>query len=58
MMLAEGQAVEATVYCVLFGSPRWLALAPAIARVRLPARPRLADRRLTRTPAHRPPPVR
>jgi DNA-binding transcriptional ArsR family regulator len=34
MMLAQGHAVEATVYQVLFGSPRWLALA----RVRLPAR--------------------
>jgi hypothetical protein len=39
MMLAQGHAVEATVYQVIFGSPRWLALAPEIARVRLPARP-------------------
>ena len=38
MMLAQGHALEATVYQVLFGSPRWLALAPEIARVRLPAR--------------------
>ena len=38
MMLAQGHAVEATVYQVLFGSPRWLAVARAIARVRLPAR--------------------
>ena len=39
MMLAQGHAVEATVYQVIFGSPRWLALAPKIARVRLPAGP-------------------
>ncbi len=39
MMLAQGHAVEAMVYQVIFGSPRWLALAPEIARVRLPARP-------------------
>lgn len=38
MMLARGRAAEATVYRVRFGSPRWLALAPAIARVRMPAR--------------------
>jgi DNA-binding Lrp family transcriptional regulator len=38
VMLAQGRAVETTVYRVLFGSPQWLALAPAIARVRLPAR--------------------
>ena len=37
MMLAMGHATEATVYQVRFGSPQWLELAPAIARVRLPA---------------------
>jgi DNA-binding transcriptional ArsR family regulator len=36
MMLARGHAAEATVYQVRFGSPQWLELAPAIARVRLP----------------------
>jgi DNA-binding Lrp family transcriptional regulator len=38
MMLARGRATKATVYQVRFGSPRWLALAPVIARVRPPAR--------------------
>ena len=38
MMIAQGHAAEATVYRVRFGSPQWLALAPVIARVRLPAR--------------------
>ncbi len=38
MMLAQGHAVEVTVYQILFGSPQWLAIAEAIARVRLPAR--------------------
>ena len=38
MMIAQGHATEATVYRVRFGSPQWLALAPMIARVRLPAR--------------------
>jgi hypothetical protein len=38
MMLARGHATEATVYQVRFGSPGWLELAPAIARVRLPGR--------------------
>ena len=38
MMLARGHAAEATVYQVRFSSPLWLGLAPAIARVRLPAR--------------------
>jgi DNA-binding Lrp family transcriptional regulator len=37
MMLARGHAAEATVYQVRFGSPQWLELAPAIARVRLSA---------------------
>jgi DNA-binding Lrp family transcriptional regulator len=35
-MLARGHATEATVYQVRFGSPQWIELAPAIARVRLP----------------------
>lgn len=38
MMLARGHAAEATVYQVRFGSPRWLALAPVIAGVRVPDR--------------------
>jgi hypothetical protein len=50
MMLAQGHAVEATVYQVIFGSPRWLALAPEIARVRLPARPAVPP--ATRVPPH------
>ena len=37
-MLARGRATEATVYQVPFGSPRWLELAPTIARVQLPRR--------------------
>jgi DNA-binding transcriptional ArsR family regulator len=37
-MIAWGHATEATVYQVRFGSPQWLALAPVIARIRLPAR--------------------
>ena len=37
-ILARGRATEATVYQVPFASPRWLALAPAIAQVRLPSR--------------------
>ena len=37
VMLARGHAAEATVYQVRFGSPQWLELAPAIARV-APAR--------------------
>jgi hypothetical protein len=36
MMLARGHASEMTVYQVRFGSDEWLALAPAIAKVRLP----------------------
>jgi DNA-binding Lrp family transcriptional regulator len=50
MMLARGHAIEATVYQVSFGSPQWLALAPAIARVVLPARPEGA--RAKRVPPH------
>jgi hypothetical protein len=49
-MLARGRASEATVYQVPFASPRWLALAPAIAHVQLPTRPERA--RATRVPPH------
>jgi DNA-binding transcriptional ArsR family regulator len=49
-MLARGHVVEATVYQVRFGSPLWLALAPAIARVRLPAR--RAQPHAKRVPPH------
>jgi MarR family len=50
MMIARGHAAEATVYQVRFGSPRWLALAPVIARVRGPARPEGAH--VKRVPPH------
>lgn len=36
--LARGRAAEGTVYQFRFGSPQWLALAPVVARVLLPAR--------------------
>jgi DNA-binding Lrp family transcriptional regulator len=36
MMLARGHADEVTVYQVRFGSAEWLALAPVVARLRLP----------------------
>jgi MarR family len=49
-MLALGRATEATVYQVPFASPRWLALAPAIAQVRLPSRSGGAH--ATRVPPH------
>jgi hypothetical protein len=48
--LARGHAAEATVYRVRFGSPQWLALAPVVARVRLPARPEGSH--ATRVPPH------
>jgi predicted transcriptional regulator len=48
--LARGHATEATVYQVPFSSPRWLALAPAVAHVQLPSR---RDRpHATRVPPH------
>jgi hypothetical protein len=50
MMIARGHAAEATVYQVRFGSQRWLALAPVIARVRVPARPEGAH--VKRVPPH------
>ena len=49
-MLARGRATEATVYQVPFASPRWLALAPAIAQVRLSSRSGRAH--ATRVPPH------
>jgi hypothetical protein len=49
-MLARGRATEAKVYQVPFASPRWLALAPEIAQVNLPARPGRA--RARRVPPH------
>jgi hypothetical protein len=49
-MLARGRATEATVYQVPFASPRWLALAPAVARVQLPAPFERAH--ATRVPPH------
>jgi len=42
MMIARGHASEETVYQVRFGSAEWLALAPAIAKVRLPERANIA----------------
>lgn len=39
MILARGRAAEAMVYRVRFGSSKWLALAPVVARVQVPARP-------------------
>ncbi len=51
-ILARGRAAEATVYRVRFGSPKWLALAPAVARVHLPARSGGAH--ATRVPPHLP----
>ncbi|HEY3735257.1 MAG TPA: helix-turn-helix domain-containing protein [Streptosporangiaceae bacterium] len=38
MMIARGHAAQVTVYQVQFGAPQWLALAPVIARVQVPAR--------------------
>jgi hypothetical protein len=35
VMLARGHATEVTVYRVRFGSPEWLALAPAVAKIRV-----------------------
>lgn len=48
--LARGRATEVTVYQVPFASPRWLALAPAIAQVQLPMR--MEKARATRVPPH------
>jgi hypothetical protein len=50
MMLARGRAAEATVWRVRFGSPQWLALAPVIARERMPTRSEGAH--ATRVPPH------
>jgi hypothetical protein len=49
-VLARGRATRATVYQVPFASPRWLALAPTIAQVRLPSRSGRAH--ATRVPPH------
>jgi hypothetical protein len=49
-MLARGHATEATVYRVRFGSPRWLGLAPLVAKIHLPAHSR--ETRATRVPPH------
>lgn len=38
MMLAQGHASEVDVYRVRFASQEWLAIAPQIARIRLPSR--------------------
>jgi hypothetical protein len=50
MMLARGRAAETTVYRLRFGSPQWLALAPVIAQVHMPARAERAH--ATRVPPH------
>lgn len=50
VMLARGSAADTAVYRVRFGSPQWLALAPAIARVRVPARSEGGH--ATRVPPH------
>lgn len=50
MMLARGHATETAVYQVRFSSPRWLALAPEVARIRLPGRREAAH--ATRVPPH------
>ncbi len=49
-MLARGRATEAKVYQIPFASPQWLALAPAIAQVQLPADRERAH--ATRVPPH------
>jgi MarR family len=50
VMLARGHASEGTIYQVRFGSEEWLALAPLVAKVRLPQR---ASRpRARRVPPH------
>jgi hypothetical protein len=49
-ILARGRATEATVYQVPFASPRWLALAPAIAQIQLPTR--FESAHATRVPPH------
>ena len=50
MMLARGRASQATVYRVRFGMAEWAALAPAVAKVRLPGR--TGRRRVKRVPPH------
>ena len=50
MMLAKGQASQATVYRVRFGTAEWAALTPAVAKVRLPAH--TGSRPIKRVPPH------
>ena len=50
MMLARGRASQATVYRVRFGTVEWAALAPAVAKVRLPGH--TGSRRVKRVPPH------
>jgi hypothetical protein len=50
MMLAKGQASQATVYRVRFGTAEWAALAPAVAKVRLPVH--TGSRPIKRVPPH------
>ena len=50
VMLARGRASQAPLYQVRFGTAEWAALAPAVAKVRLPAR--TGSRRVKRVPPH------
>ncbi len=50
MMLARGRASQAPVYRLRFGTAEWAALAPAVAKVRLPAR--TGSHRVKRVPPH------
>ena len=50
MMLARGQASRVLVYRVRFGANEWAALAPAVAKVRLPGHG--GPRRAKRVPSH------
>jgi DNA-binding Lrp family transcriptional regulator len=50
MMLAKGRASQTTVYQVRFGTAEWAALAPAVAKVRLPVH--TGSHRVKRVPPH------
>ena len=50
MMLARGRASQAPVFRVRFGTAKWAALAPAVAKVRLPVH--TGGRRVKRVPPH------
>ena len=50
MMLARGRASQAPVFRVRFGTAKWAALAPAVAKVRLPDH--TGGRRVKRVPPH------